>query len=439
MIKKLHALKGHLGFKRYAENIGWMFFSNIFRMLITLFVGIWLVRYLGPTQFGVLSYAQSIATILISIAGLGFETIVVKALVDNLFPADEILITTLILKLIAALIIITALGLVLLVNNLDTEVNLIIFVISVSSFFVSFNTVDCYFQAKVLSKFTVFSNLIAFSLVGVVKIVLILNGASLLAFAFANLLEFLLIAVFLIYFYQKATAAKLLTRRFNPTIAKYLISTSWPLTLSVSFTVVLDRIDQIMIKSMLGSEAVGHYVAASRLSEVWYFVGLAVASSLFPAILNARNQNMERYHRRMQRLFNLLVVLSVALAIPVTLFSEQIIALIYGKAYEDSAIVLAIHIWTALFVFLKAASANWLVINHLQIFSLYRNILAVVINVGLNYVLIPIYGIAGAAISMLITLFIVMYLLNVAIPATRPCFMFQTKALFLHFLFRKEL
>jgi O-antigen/teichoic acid export membrane protein len=260
-----------------------------------------------------------------------------------------------------------------------------------------------------------------------------------LAFAIANLLEFILIAVFLIYFYEKTPASKLLTWRFNAKIAKYLITTSWPLTISVSFAVILDKIDQVMIKNMLGVEAVGHYVAASRLSEVWYFIGLAIVSSLFPAILNAHNQDHGRYHRRMQRLFDLLIVLSVALAIPVSIFSEQIIALIYGKAYEDSAIVLAIHIWTALFVFLKAASGNWLVINHLQIFSLYRNIAAVVINVSLNYALIPIYGIAGSAISMLITLFIVMYLLNAAIPATRPCFMFQTKALFLRFLFRKEL
>jgi O-antigen/teichoic acid export membrane protein len=394
---------------------------------------------LGPTQFGVISYAQSIATIIIVISGLGFEAIIIKALVDNQFPSDEILSTALILKLIAALIVLSCLSVVLMTNHLDFETNLLIFTISLSAFFVSFNIVDCYFQAKVLSKFTVFSNIIAFSLVSLFRIIFILNHASILAFAVLNLVEFILIAIFLIYFYQKNAISKLLTWRFNSKIAKYFISTGWPLTISVSFAVVLDRIDQVMIKSMLGSEAVGHYVAASRLSEVWYFVGLAVVSTLFPAVLNAYSQDLQRYQRRMQRLFDLLIILSVMLAIPVSIFSEQIIALIYGKAYEDSAIVLAIHIWTALFVFLKAASANWLVINHMQIFSLYRNILAVVINVCLNYALIPIYGIAGSAISMLITLFIVMYLLNAVTPATRPCFMFQTKALFLQFLFRKEL
>lgn len=437
MLNKIRELKAHLGFRRYAENIGWLFLSNIFRMIITLFVGIWLVRYLGPTQFGILSYAQSVALILITISGLGFEAVVVKALVDNQFPAEEILSTTLFLKLIAGLVMVSVLSVVLVINNLDGETNLLIFIISLSSFFVSFNIVDCYFQAKVLSKFTVYANLIAFSTVGIFKVLLILNNASVQAFAIANLLEFILIAVFLIYFYQKTTASKLLKWRFNTSIAKYLIKTSWPLTISVSFAVVLDKIDQVMIKNMLGAEAVGHYVAASRLSEVWYFIGLAVVSTLFPAILNARNQDHDRYHRRMQRLFDLLIVLSVALAIPVSVFSDQIIALIYGKAYEDSAIVLAIHIWTALFVFLKAASGNWLVINHLQIFSLYRNIAAVVINVSLNYALIPIYGIAGSAVSMLITLFIVMYLLNAAMPATRPCFMYQTKALFFRFLFQK--
>lgn len=439
MLDKLLALKGHQGFRRYAENVGWIFFSNIFRMLVTLFVGIWLVRYLGPTQFGILSYAQSVAMILITIAGLGFEAVVVKALVDNLFPAEEILGTSLFLKLIASLLVIGGLSIVLMVSQLDAETNVLIFIISLSGFFLGFNVVDCYFQAKVLSKFTVFSNLIAFSFVGALKIILILNNAGLMAFAIVNVLEFALIAVSLIYFYQKITGSKLSAWHFNSQIARYLITKSWPLTLSISFAVILDRIDQIMIKSMLGAEAVGHYVAASRLSEVWYFVGLAIVSSLFPAILNAHNQDTDRYHRRMQRLFDLLIVLSMALAIPVTLFNDKIVTLIYGNAYKDSAMVLAIHIWTALFVFLKSASGNWLIINNLQIFSLYRNIAAVIINISLNYLLIPVYGIEGSAISLLITLFITMYLLNGVLPTTRPCFKFQTKALFLHFLYRKNL
>lgn len=437
MLDKLRALQGHRGFRRYAENIGWIFFSNIFRLLITLFVGIWLVRYLGPTQFGILSYAQSVAIILITIGGLGFEAVVVKALVDNLFPAEEILGTCLFLKLIASLLVIGGAGIVLMLSHIDAETNVLIFIISLSSFFLSFNIVDCYFQAKVLSKFTVFSNLIAFSLMSLLKIIFIISNAGLVAFATLNLVEFALISASLIYFYQKITGVKLFAWRFNSHIAWYLISKSWPLTLSISFAVILDRIDQIMIKNILGAEAVGHYVAASRLSEVWYFVGLAIVSSLFPAILNAYNQDTERYHRRMQRLFDLLIVISVMLAIPVTLFSDKIVMLIYGNAYEDSAMVLAIHIWTALFIFLKAASGNWLIINHLQIFSLYRNIVAVILNIGLNYLLIPIYGIQGSAFSLLITLFVSMYLLNAVLPVTRPCFKFQTKALFLHFLYGK--
>ena len=129
MLNKFHALKKHLGFRRYAENIGWMFFGNIFRMLVTLFVGIWLVRYLGPTKFGVLSYAQSVAIILITIGGLGFEAVVVKALVNNQFPSDEILTTVLFLKLIAMLIIVIVLSVFLAFNHLDFETNLLIFTI----------------------------------------------------------------------------------------------------------------------------------------------------------------------------------------------------------------------------------------------------------------------------------------------------------------------
>ncbi len=437
MLNKLIELNEYIGFKRYAKNIGWMFFGNIFRMLVTLFVGIWLVRYLGPAKLGDLSYAQSIALILIAISGLGFESIVIKSLVGQDFLPDEILATSLFLRLIASLIICVILSIFLYFNQLDSETNLLIFTISLGSFFLSFNIVDCYFQAKVISKYSVLSNLIAFSLISLLKVLLILNNAPVLAFAVLNLLEFILIAFFVIYFYQKVNVTKIIKWRFNLGIAKYLIKKSWPLTISIGIAVVLDKIDQIMIRAMMNSDAVGHYVAASRLSEVWYFVGTATVATLFPAILNAHNQDIKRYHQRMQRLFDLLVILSILIAIPVSIFSVKIVDLIYGNAYADSAVVLAIHIWTGLFIFFKAASGNWLVINHLQIFSLYRNLLAIVINVVLNFLLIPIYGIAGSAISMLITLFIATYLLNAMRSQTRECFLMQTKALCMHFLLRK--
>lgn len=156
MLDKLRAFREHYGFRRYAENIGWMFFSNIFRMLVTISVGIWVVRYLGPTQFGILSYAQSVAIILFTIAGLGFEAVIVKALVDKQFSTEDILGTSLFLKLIASLLVIAVLSIVLIFNQLDIETNILILIISFSGFFLSFNIIDCYFQANVLSKFTVF-------------------------------------------------------------------------------------------------------------------------------------------------------------------------------------------------------------------------------------------------------------------------------------------
>jgi probable polysaccharide biosynthesis protein len=63
---------------------------------------------------------------------------------------------------------------------------------------------------------------------------------------------------------------------------------------------------------MLGNEAVGQYAAATRLSEIWYFIPTVVVSSLFPAIVNARRQSEELYCDRLQKLFDLVAWIAIA-------------------------------------------------------------------------------------------------------------------------------
>lgn len=433
-----YVLKTHPGVKRYGKNMGWLFLEKVLRMIVTLFVGIWVVRYLGPEQFGLLSYAQSIALILIVFTGLGLDSIIVRELVRDSAHEQVILRTAIALKLAASLMVVLTLILTLFLYGSDSQSIWLILIVSLSSLFASFSPVGNYFQANVLSKYVVMANMLAFGLIGLLKVSLILLHASVTAFAITNLIECALVAVFLILFYKKKTASKLTGWSVDFVIARQLITQTWPLAIAATLAVVLDNINQVMIKWLVGLDAVGHYVAAARLSEVWFFVGAAVVSTFFPAILNAQAQDTARYERRMQRLFDLLVVLAVVIALPVAIFSQQITVLIYGEAYQDSANVLALHICAAIFVFMKAASSQWLVIHELQKYAYYQNFIAIVINVILNIMFVPIYGIAGSALAFLMTGIISFYLLLGFNRYTRPCFIMQTKALFFGFFLRKN-
>jgi O-antigen/teichoic acid export membrane protein len=434
----LHALKTHPGVKRYGQNMGWLFLEKAFRMIVTLFVGIWVVRYLGPQQFGLLSYAQSLALILIAVSGLGLDAIIVKEIVRSNTDRQSLLTTAITLKLISSIAMLTVLSTVLFLNNTESQSLWLILIVSLSSIFTSFSPINNYFQANVNSKYTVVANMLAFSLISLFKILLILLHAPVTAFAVVNLIEYALITIFLIYFYHKISKVKLTLWIVDLAIVKRLITQTWPLTIAATLAVLLDNINQLIISWMINLDAVGHYMAAARLSEVWFFVGAAVVSTFSPALLNAQIQDDAKYQRRTQRLFDLLVVLAVAIAVPVSIFSKEITLLIYGEAYLDSAAVLGLHVCASIFVFIKAASSQWLVIHQLQKYVYYQNLVAILTLVTLNLLLIPSYGITGSAIAFLFATFIAFYLVLAISPHTRPCFILQTRALFFGFLFRKQ-
>jgi O-antigen/teichoic acid export membrane protein len=163
------------------------------------------------------------------------------------------------------------------------------------------------------------------------------------------------------------------------------------------------KIDQVMLKHMMSEEAVGFYAAAVRLCEAWYFVPVTICNSIFPAIVNAKNVSEEFYNNRMQKLYDLLTWLAISIAIPVTIFSNQIIVLLFGSEFVSAAPVLTIYIWAGIAIFLGVASSQYLVNENLTKLLFLRALIGMALNVVLNIVLIPIYGIVGSAIATLVS------------------------------------
>jgi PST family polysaccharide transporter len=159
------------------------------------------------------------------------------------------------------------------------------------------------------------------------------------------------------------------------------------------------KIDQIMLGQLIGDEAVGIYSAAVRISEVWYFVPMAIVVSVFPAILEAKKRSEKLYYDRLQRLYDVMVWLAIAVALPMSFLSTTIITLLFGDAYKQAGTILSIHIWAAIFVFLGVASGKWFLAENRQILSLQRTVFGAIANVILNLVLISQFGTIGAAIA----------------------------------------
>lgn len=429
-IKAIVTSKANQGVIRYLKNTSWVLSEKILRLTVGLFVGIWVARYLGPEQFGLFSYAQSFVALFSAFATLGLDGIVIRELVKDESLREKLLGTAFILKLFGATLVLLLLFFAVSFQSNGDQTNLLIFIIASSTVFQSFNVIDFYFQSKVLSKYVVYSNVFSLLLSSTFKIILILNEAPLISFAYVILFDSIVLASGFIYFYFK-NKLSMFNWSFDIYRVKSLLKDSWPLILSGLVISMYMKIDQVMINKMLGAAAVGQYSAAVRLSEAWYFVPMVICSSLFPAILNAKEKSSELYYSRLQKLYDVMTWLAIGIAIPTSLLSSWLVTVLYGAEYNQTATVLIIHIWAAIFVFLGVASSKWFIAENLQMYSFYRTLAGALINIGMNYLLIPMYGINGAAIATLLSQFIASYFFNFLHKKLRHTFIMQTKAILL--------
>ena len=436
MLLQIRELLANEGAIKYLKNTSWLLFEKLLRIFVGLFVNVWMIRYLQPEQFGLLSYAISFAGLFTIVASLGLDEILVKYLVTDASRRDVLLGTAFTLKLVASLLILIVLIIITLTIPGDGETDLLILIIGLGAVFQSLNVIDFYFQSRVHSRYTVYANIFALGLSSLIKIALILTQASVAAFAWATTLEYLFLSLGLILFYLNNNLS-LKKWSFNREASILILTNSWPIILSGLAITVYMKIDQIMIKEMINPEAVGQFAAAVKISEAWYFVPVVISSSLFPAILNAHQVSEELFLSRLQNLYDLMAWISIAIALIMTVFSNRIINFLYGSAYDQAGAVLSLHIWAGVFVFLGTASGKWFVSRNLQTLSFYRAIWGVITNLILNFLLIPRYGIKGAAIATLASQALSAYFSDCFNNLTKQQFVMKTKSLFLVTLFQR--
>ena len=428
-LSSIRRLKNDKGFIKYFTNTSWLLFEKGFKVVNILLIGVLLARYLGPAQYGILSYSLAYVFLFSALAKLGLDSIVVKALVKHESERDSILGTSFVLKFFSSILSIVIL---LCTSSLlhDNEEKKLILILSLALLFLSFSVVDFFFQSKVLSRLSVYASIFSITLSIILKLLLIIYKASLISFAFAFLFEAILLSIGYLGFYM-IHGLSFKNWQFNRDWALKLLKDSYPLMLAGIFIVIYMKIDQIMIKSILDSSEVGKYAAAVTLSEGWYFFPMIIVTSLFPAIINAKESNKGLYYTRLSSLYRFMFWLALIIAIPITLFADWIINTCYGVNYLEAAQILKIHIWAGIFVFLGVSSSRWLIVEDLQIFSIINTAIGAVLNIILNYILIHKYGIVGAAWATLVSYFFSGYFSYLFFKRTRPNFVFVNKSIFL--------
>lgn len=382
------------------RNVGWLFLDQLVRMAVAMFVGAWLARYLGPARYGSLSFAVAFTSLFAPLAALGLDSILVRELIGSPARAGETLGTSFVLRLaggagaaVAAAATVSAL------HPGEPGLRIMVCIAAAALLLQPFDGIDLWFQSEVRSRSVVLAKATSFLLASALRIFLIWTAASVVAFVWAGLFEAAASAAGLLLVYGLTRL-----RSWKPSAARAveLLRDSWPLMFSGIVIMIYMRIDQVMLGQMVGVEEVGIYSAAVRLSEVWFFIPMAVYASWSPGIIEARKTSEVLFLRKLQELYNAMALLAYAVAIPATLVAGPVVRLLFGRGYERAAPMLVALVWSGLFTNLGIARSAFLMTMNWTRTHLFTVALGGAVNIGLNLFLIPRWGGMGAAIASLV-------------------------------------
>lgn len=384
------------------KNISWLIGARIIQMIFSFIVGILTARYLGPNNYGLINYGAVYTGIFSSVCSLGLNSIVVKELIDKKDSQGETLGTIIVLKFIASSL--SVIAIYSLSSIIDANSSLTRDVVLLCSFgliFQSFTIFEFWFQSRLESKMTALATMIAYIIVSVYRVYLLINGYEVRWFAVATSIDYLCIALILYLIYKHSGGPQL---KFSFDRAKSMIQISYHFILSSLMVSIYGNTDKFMIQHILkdGSE-VGYYSTAVSICSMWTFVLQAIIDSFTPTIMEMHKTDYQKYKKRNIQLYAIIFYISLFVSLFIMLFANFGISFLYGNSYLGAVAPLRIVTWYTAFSYLGVARNAWIVCENKQKYLKYLYISAALLNIVLNFFLIPLLGSSGAALASLIT------------------------------------
>ena len=409
------------------RNLGWLVFDRVFRLGVSFVVTLWLARYLAPELFGVYNYAIAFTALFSVVATFGLQSVVVQYLVDKPEQQNSTLASAFAIQLVGG-VIAFVISVLVAFNLVGSEPSVLVAVLLLSTInlFRFSDTVRYYFESRVQSKRIVVTENLVFMLIVLLRIAMILFELPLIYFVALLVLEAVLTALAFLWLFG---SQKLKALRFDSSNFLSMLKVAWLLALSVGAAMLYMRVDQIMLASLLNQEAVGIYSAAVRISEIWYVFPAVIVGSVFPRIIRELRHDAARANRQLDVLLTAFSIVSISVGLLVGNCSTEIIIFLFGEDYRASASVLSIHVWSSVFVFSGILGSRWLVAMDMQKVLLVSTLIGVVANIAMNYLMIPVYGVQGAAWATLVAQFMSAILVNCLHPVSRQLFWMQMSAL----------
>ena len=421
---------------KIVKNTGWLVGGKIAQMALSLVVGALSARYLGPSNYGLINYGSALAAFFMSLCTLGINSVIVKELIDNPDEQGTALGSALLLRILSSFcsaVLVVAVSFVLDYGKWETIA--VVALCSISLVFHAFDTLNYWFLSQYKSKITAIATFIAYVATATYKIILLVLGKSVFWFAFATSVDYIVLGIVLIIAYKKYGGTKF---RFSLQKGKAILGKSYHYILSGLMVSIYGQTDKLMLKHMLSNAEVGYYSTATAICTMWTFVLTAIIDSMYPAIVQSFKESKKEFEQRNRQLYAIVFYVVIVVSVGFLVLGDLVIKILYGAEYAPAAMPLKVITWYTAFSFLGVARNAWMVCNNKQKYLKYMYVPAIIINVAMNYLMIPLWGATGAAAASLITQICTSILLPLCIKDLRPNAKLMLEAIILKDVFSKN-
>ena len=410
------------------QNVGWLVASKVYQVILNLVIFMLMARYLGPANFGLINYASSFATLFLAICTLGIGDILVNELLEHK-QDGKILGSAISMRLCSSAVSVGVITLLTWLLNPGEPLTVqVVLLYSISLIFQSFDSLHGWYQANLKSKVTAAINAAGYTVAAIYKAYLLITFKDVRWFAAAHAVEYTFVAILLLISYSHSNG-KAQPLRLSLSVARRILSRSYHFILSGIMVALYGQMDRVMLKSMIGEEAVGFYSAAATINNCWVFILVALIEASTPVIVSKHPEDQKGFDAGLIRLYGIILYVAGFVAIGITVLSKPLILLLFGEDYLPGRATLCILCWGTPFAYLGVARSIWLVTHKKQKYIKYISASGAICNLVLNAILIPVWGISGAAFATLVTRIFTNFVIDFLIPGTRESGKLYLKAL----------
>jgi len=396
-------------------NGGWLVSERVLRAMLVMLVGAWVARYLGPIRYGELAYVIAWLALFQAMVNLGLDAIVVRELAQQSHPPRQILLSTFVMRLLAGLLamLLAVLGMALL-HGWNSDSVWLTLMVAGALLFQAADVADLWFQSQGQNRYSVRVKIIAYTLSCAIKICFILVGAPLWSFALVVSMDAFFVAsgLFMVArshwcrqsHHGESSYSNILCESWYVfrTHAPVLLRESWPLMAAAVATALAMRVDQLLLKDMLGSRFAGLYAAILPFTIFWHILPLALVTSLAPWLARRKQESESGYRKDLQNIFRVILLLGLLSTFVMLLLAPLIVGLLLGEEYASAVPVLQLHVLANVFIFMGLAQSLWVTNERRSGVTLKQALLAAAVAISGNMFMIPWLGMLGAALTFVI-------------------------------------